>query len=53
MIQSKENKRWIEKRWIKFETSGCSLCWHHCSCDKPSFPPKPIPQQYKIYDKIT
>ena len=31
--------KWIERRWARFRSSGCSLCWNHCSHKKPSTPP--------------
>ena len=31
-------KNWKERRIARFKTSGCALCWHHCSHDKPVAP---------------
>ncbi len=31
--------KWIERRWARFRSSGCSLCWYHCNCKTYSRPP--------------
>ena len=31
--------KWIERRWARFRSSGCSLCWNHCNCKTYSRPP--------------
>jgi len=38
-IMKKEIEMWVKRRWARFETSGCSLCWYYCSHDNPSPPP--------------
>jgi len=34
----KLKKLWKERRIARFKTSGCALCWHHCSHDKSYLP---------------